>query len=143
MSTISIYWGRSALGSTPPRMTPQLWQEVMRFEQYRELVCLPPGHTHTTASRPERTWRFFTARTEGDVGQPDEAAHRPQWREAAPLTPFLADAEALAPKSLHEAGLVSAYGDEFAQYTLWAALEQQCGVPREGLGWIQEKGGAL
>ena len=116
-------------------MTPQLWQEVMRFEQYREQFAFLRDNGITTRT----DMAAFTRPHRGDAGQPDEAAHRPQCaEEAAPaLYTALADAEALAPvKELYEAGL-SGMETEFAQYMDAVAALEQCGVPREGL--IQEK----
>ena len=44
----------------PPRMTPQLWQEVMRFEQYREQFAFLRDNGITTRT----DMAAFTARTE-------------------------------------------------------------------------------
>ena len=42
----------------PPRMTPQLWQEVMRFEQYREQFAFLRDNGITTRT----DMAAFTAR---------------------------------------------------------------------------------
>ena len=119
----------------PPRMTPQLRQEVMRFEQYREQFAFLRGNGITTRT----DMAAFTARTEETLAslmkQRTVLNVRKKRRRA--LYTALADAEALAPaKELYEAGL-SGMEAEFAQYMDAVAALEQCGVPRESL--IQEK----
>ena len=119
----------------PPRMTPQLRQEVMRFEQYREQFAFLRDNGITT----QTDMAAFTARTEETLAslmkQRTVLNVRKKRRRA--LYTALADAEALAPaRELYGAGL-SGMEAEFAQYMDAVAALEQCGIPREGL--IQEK----
>ena len=119
----------------PPRMTPQLWQEVMRFEQYREQFAFLRDNGITTRT----DMAAFTARTEETLAnlmkQRTVLNVRKKRRRA--LYTALADAEALAPaRELYEAGL-SGMEAEFARYMDAVAVLEQCGISREGL--IKEK----
>ena len=119
----------------PPRMTPQLRQEVMRFEQYREQFAFLRDNGITT----QTDMAAFTARTEETLAslmkQRTVLNVRKKRRRA--LYTALADAEALAPaRELYGAGL-SGMEAEFARYMDAVAALEQCGIPREGL--IQEK----
>ena len=119
----------------PPRMTPQLRQEVMRFEQYREQFAFLRDNGITTQS----DMAAFAARTEETLAslmkQRTVLNVRKKRRRA--LYAALADTEALAPaRELYEAGL-SGMEVEFAQYMDAVAALEQCGVPRESL--LQEK----
>ena len=119
----------------PPRMTPQLWQEVMRFEQYREQFAFLRDNGITTRT----DMAAFTARTEETLANlmKQRTVLNVRRKRRRALYTALADAEALAPvKELYEAGL-SGMETEFAQYMDAVAALEQCGVPREGL--IQEK----
>ena len=119
----------------PPRMTPQLRQEVMRFEQYREQFAFLRDNGITTRT----DMAAFTARTEETLANlmKQRTVLNVRRKRRRALYTALADAEALAPvKELYEAGL-SGMETEFAQYMDAVAALEQCGVPREGL--IQEK----
>ena len=119
----------------PPRMTPQLRQEVMRFEQYREQFAFLRDNGITTRT----DMAAFTARTEETLANlmKQRTVLNVRRKRRRALYTALADAEALAPvKELYEAGL-SGMETEFAQYIDAVAALEQCGVPREGL--IQEK----
>ena len=119
----------------PPRMTPQLWQEVMRFEQYREQFSFLRDNNITT----QADMATFTARTEEMLANlmKQRTVLNVRKKRHRALYTALADAEALAPaRELYEAGL-SGMETEFAQYMDAVAALEQCGVPREGL--IQEK----
>lgn len=115
----------------PPRMTPHLRQEVMKFEQYRtQFAFLRENNISTTdemtayQSRTEETLaNLMKQRTILNV--------RKKKRQA--LYDALADVEALAPaKALYENGL-SGMEDEFARYMQAARLLEQCGIPPEHL----------
>ena len=115
----------------PPRMTPHLRQEVMKFEQYRtQFAFLRENNISTTdemtayQSRTEETLtNLMKQRTILNV--------RKKKRQA--LYDALADVEALAPaKALYENGL-SGMEDEFARYMQAVRLLEQCSVPSEHL----------
>ena len=119
----------------PPRMTPQLRQEVMRFEQYREQFAFLRDNGITT----QTDMAAFTARTEETLASlmKQRTVLNVRKKRRRGLYTALADAEALAPaRELYGAGL-SGMEAEFAQYMDAVAALEQCGIPREGL--IQEK----
>lgn len=115
----------------PPRMTPHLRQEVMKFEQYRtQFAFLRENNISTTdemtayQSRTEETLaNLMKQRTILNV--------RKKKRQA--LYDALADVEALAPaKALYENGL-SGMEEEFDCYMQAVRLLEQCGIPPEHL----------
>lgn len=119
----------------PPRMTPQLRQEVMRFEQYREQFAFLRDNGITT----QTDMAAFTARTEETLANlmKQRTVLNVRKKRRRTLYTALADAEALAPAgALYEAGL-SGMEAEFAQYMDAVAALEQCGIPKERL--IQEK----
>ena len=127
--------GKTGKRQYPPRMTPQLRQEVMRFEQYREQFSFLRDNNIT----PQADMATFTARTEEMLANlmKQRTVLNVRRKRRRALYTALADAEALAPvKELYEAGL-SGMEAEFARYMDAVAALEQCGVPREGL--IQEK----
>lgn len=119
----------------PPRMTPHLRQEVMKFEKYRtQFAFLRENNISTTdemtayQSRTEETLaNLMKQRTILNV--------RKKKRQA--LYDALADVEALAPaKVCYEKGL-SGMEEEFARYMQAVRLLERCGIPSEHL--TQEK----
>mgnify|MGYP001452954850 CR=1 FL=1 len=127
--------GKAGQRQYPPRMTPHLRREVMRFEQYREQFAFLRDNGITTRT----DMAAFTARTEETLANlmKQRTVLNVRRKRRRALYTALADAEALAPvKELYEAGL-SGMETEFAQYMDAVAALEQCGVPREGL--IQEK----
>ena len=127
--------GKTGKRQYPPRMTPQLRQEVMRFEQYREQFAFLRDNGITTRT----DMAAFTARTEEMLANlmKQRTVLNVRKKRHRALYTALADAEALAPaRELYEAGL-SGMEAEFARYMDAVAALEQCGVPREGL--IQEK----
>ena len=127
--------GKIGTRQYPPRMTPQLRQEVMRFEQYRDQFAFLRDNGITT----QTDMAAFTARTEETLANlmKQRTVLNVRRKRRRTLYTALADAEALAPvKELYEAGL-SGMETEFAQYMDAVAALEQCGVPRERL--IQEK----
>lgn len=119
----------------PPRMTPQLRQEVMRFEQYREQFAFLRDNGITT----QTDMAAFTARTEETLANlmKQRTVLNVRKKRRRTLYTALADAEALAlARELYEAGL-SGMEAEFARYMDAVAVLEQCGIPKERL--IQEK----
>lgn len=119
----------------PPRMTPQLRQEVMKAERYREQFAflrenniVGPDDVMAFLARTEETLSSLTKqRTIFNVRK----------KRRKRLYSALADAEALAPvRELYEDGL-SGMEAEFAQYLEAVSTLEQCGIPREQL--ISEK----
>jgi hypothetical protein len=121
----------------PPRMTPRLKQEIMKFEQYRE--------------------QFRFLRIHGIESEPQLSAHQSQAevklagltkqriilnankKKRKPLYDALASEQALRPaRELYASGFTGAE-DEFAMYMDAAALLDGCGVSRERLSQEKEK----
>ena len=115
----------------PPRMTPQLRQEVMQAERYREQFdflrengIATQGDAAALQTRTEETLAdLMKQRTILNVRK----------KKRRKLYAALADVEALAPaKALYEDGL-SGMEAEYARYMDAVAVLEQCGIPRERL----------
>ena len=115
----------------PPRMTPQLRQEVMKSQRYREQFdflrengIATQGDMAAFQSRTEETLtNLMKQRTILNVRK----------KKRRKLYAALADVEALAPaKALYEDGL-SGMEAEYARYMDAVAVLEQCGIPRERL----------
>ena len=115
----------------PPRMTPQLRQEVMKSQRYREQFdflrengIATQGDAAALQARTEETLAsLMKQRTILNVRK----------KKRRKLYAALADVEALAPaKALYEEGL-SGMEAEFARYMEAVAVLEKCGVPRERL----------
>ena len=115
----------------PPRMTPQLRQEVMKADRYREQFdflrengIVTQGDAAALQTRTEETLAdLMKQRTILNVRK----------KKRRKLYAALADVEALAPaKALYEDGL-SGMEAEYARYMDAVAVLEQCGIPRERL----------
>ena len=119
----------------PPRMTPRLRREVMRFERYREQFAFLRENGITDEAEMER----FQTRTEETLAKLTKQrtilhVRKRRWQD---LYTALADAEALAPsKALYEEGLTGMEA-EFERYMKAVTLLEDCGIPRERL--MEEK----
>ena len=115
----------------PPRMTPKLRKEVMRFDRYREqFVFLRENGISTQADMAA-----FQARAEDALASLTKRRTILNVRKKQRKTLYeaLADVEALAQaKALYEEGL-SGMETEFSQYMEAAAVLERCGIPRERL----------
>lgn len=119
----------------PPRMTPHLRQEVMRFEQYRARFAFLREHEIVTQADMDA----FQSRTEESLSKlmKQRTILNVRKKKRQKLYTALADAEALAPsKALYEEGLTGMEA-EFEQYMAATALLERSGIPRERL--IAEK----
>ena len=119
----------------PPRMTPHLRQEVMRFEQYRAQFAFLREHEIVVQADMDA----FQSRTEGLLAKlmKQRTILNVRKKKRQKLYAALADAEALAPsKALYEEGLTGMEA-EFEQYMAATALLERSGIPRERL--IAEK----
>ena len=112
-------------------MTPQLRQEVMQAERYREQFdflrengIATQGDAAALQARTEETLtNLMKQRTILNVRK----------KKRRKLYAALADVEALAPaKALYEDGL-SGMEAEYARYMDAVAVLEQCGIPRERL----------
>ena len=115
----------------PPRMTPQLRQEVMKSEQYREQFAFLRDNAIAT----QADMAAFLTRTEETLANLTKQRtilnvrkKKRRWLYAA-----LADAEALAPaKALYEDGL-SGMEAEYTRYLEAVAALEKYGIPRDRL----------
>ena len=115
----------------PPRMTPHLRREVMRFERYREQFALLREHGIET---PEDLGRFLQE-TERELAALTRARTilnvRKQKRRA--LYNALADVEVLAPVEQLCAQGLPGMEAELARYEAATKTLANCGIPREEL----------
>ena len=119
----------------PPRTTPRLRQEVMRFERYREQFAFLRENGITDEAEMER----FQTRTEETLAKltKQRTILHVRKRRRQSLYTALADAEALAPsKALYEEGLTG-METEFERYMEAVALLEGSSIPRERL--MEEK----
>lgn len=115
----------------PPRMTPQLRQEMMKADRYREQFdflrengIATQGDAAALQARTEETLAtLMKQRTILNVRK----------KKRRKLYSALADVEALAPaKALYEDGL-SGMEAEYARYMEAVAMLEECSIPRERL----------
>ena len=121
----------------PPRMTPQLKKEVMRFERCREQFAFLRENNICT----QADMTAFQTRTEDALANlmKQRTVLNVRKKRRKKLYDALADVEVLAQvKQLYEDGL-SGMEAEYTQYLEAAAVLEQCPVPRERL--MAEKAG--
>ena len=115
----------------PPRMTPHLRQEVMRFEQYQvQFVFLRENNIVTQADMDA-----VQSRTEGSLAKlmKQRTILNVRKKRRQHLYMALADAEALAPsKALYEEGLTGMEA-EFEKYMEAVKQLKDCGISAERL----------
>lgn len=115
----------------PPRMTPQLRKEVLRFERCREQLAFLRENGITS----QEDMTTFQARTEDTLSglMKQRTILNVRKKQRRSLYDALADVEALAEaRRLYEEG-ISGMEDEAARYTEASVLLDKCGVPRERL----------
>ena len=119
----------------PPRMTPQLRQEVMKAERYRTRFAFLRENDIAT-QEDMISFQFRTEETLASLTK-QRTILNVRKKKRRKLYDALADAEALAPAhQLYEDGL-SGMEDEFARYMDAVSVLEQCPIPRERL--ISEK----
>ena len=115
----------------PPRMTPHLRQEVMRFEQYQvQFAFLRENNIVTQADMDA-----VQSRTEGSLAKlmKQRTILNVRKKRRQHLYTALADAEALAPsKALYEEGLTGMEA-EFEKYMEAVKQLKDCGISAERL----------
>ena len=115
----------------PPRMTPRLRKEVMRFERYREQFSFLRENNIVS----QEDMAAFQSRTEDELANfmKQRTILNVRKKKQKVLYDALADAAALAQaKALYEEGL-SGMETEFSRYMEAEAVLAQSGVPRERL----------
>ena len=119
----------------PPKMTPQLKKEVMRFERYREQFDFLRENNITT----QEDVTAFQSRTEDALASltKQRTLLNVRKKKRKKLYDALADVEVLAQaKQLYEDGL-SGMEAEYTRYLEAAAVLEQCPIPRGHL--LEEK----
>nr|WP_217937043.1 relaxase/mobilization nuclease domain-containing protein [Enterocloster clostridioformis] len=115
----------------PPRMTPKLRKEVVRFDRYREqFVFLQENGISTQVDMVA-----FQTRTEDTLASltKQRTILNVRKKRRKQLYDALADVETLAQaKALYDEGL-SGMETEFSQYMEATAVLKRCGIPRERL----------
>ena len=123
--------GKAGQRQYPPKMTPHLRREIMKFESYKEQFAFLRAHGVSTAeglqavhTRTEETLAsLMKLRTILNV--------RKKKRRA--LYDALSDAEALAPaRDCYESGMPG-MEEPFAKYMDAVSTLEQCGIPKEQL----------
>ena len=115
----------------PPKMTPQIRQEVMKAERYRAQFAFL--RDSDIATREDMA--SFESRTEETLARlvKQRTILNVRKKKRRKLYDALADAEALAQaRRLYEDGL-SGMEDEFARYMDAVTVLEQCPIPRERL----------
>ena len=115
----------------PPKMTPHLRKEIMKFENYKEQFAFLREHGVTTAAGLDAV----RARTEETLATliKQRTILNVRKKKRKQLFDALADVDALAPaKQLYEDG-ISGMEEQFAQYMDAVAALERCGIPREQL----------
>ncbi|MCI8526400.1 MAG: relaxase/mobilization nuclease domain-containing protein [Oscillospiraceae bacterium] len=115
----------------PPKMTPQLRKDVMRFEQYRAQFAFLRDNGIIT----QTDMTAFQTRTEETLANltKQRTILNVRKKKRRPLFAALADEAALAPaKTLYEDGL-SGMEAEFGRYMEAVSLLDSCGISREAL----------
>ena len=115
----------------PPRMMPQLRQEVMKAERYRAQFAFL--RENDIATREDMT--AFQSRAEETLANltKQRTILNVRKKKRRKLYDALADVEALAPaRQLYEDGL-SGMEAEFARYMDAVAVLEKCNIPRERL----------
>ena len=115
----------------PPRMTPQLRQEVMKSERYREQFDFLRENDIAT----QGDMAAFQTRTEDALANlmKQRTILNVRKKKRKKLYDALADVAALTPaKQLYEDGL-SGMEVEYARYMEAVAVLEQCAIPRERL----------
>ena len=115
----------------PPRMTPQLRQEVMKSQRYQEQFTFLRENDIAT----QGDMAAFQARTEETLANlmKQRTILNVRKKKRRKLYTALADVASLAQaKQLYEDGL-SGMEAEYARYMDAVAVLEQCGIPRERL----------
>ena len=115
----------------PPKMTPHLRQEIMKFESYKEHFAFLRAHGVSTAE----DLQAVRARTEETLASlMKQRTILNVWKKKRrALYDALSDAEALAPaKDCYESGMPG-MEEPFARYMDAVSTLERCGIPKEQL----------
>ena len=123
--------GKAGQRRYPPKMTPHLRREIMKFEQYKEQFAFLREHDVSTSEGLQAV----RARTEETLASlmKQRTILNVRKKKRRALYDALSDAEALAPaKDCYESGM-SGMEEPFARYMDAVSALEQCGIPREQL----------
>ena len=115
----------------PPKMTPHLRKEIMKFENYKEQFAFLREHGVTTAAGLDAV-RARTVETLANLIK-QRTILNVRKKKRKQLFDALTDVDALAPaKQLYEDG-ISGMEEQFAQYMDAVTALERCGIPKEQL----------
>lgn len=123
--------GKAGQRQYPPRMTPHLRREIMKFEQYKEQFAFLREHAISSAEGLQSVRTRAEETLAGLIKQRTILNVRKKKRRA--LYDALSDTAALAPaKELYEDGMPG-MEEQFARYMDAVSALEQCGIHREQL----------
>ena len=123
--------GKAGQRQYPPKMTPHLRREIMKFEQYKEQFAFLRAHGVSTAEGLQTVRARAEETLASLIKQRTILNVRKKKRRA--LYDALSDAEALAPaRDCYESG-VPGMEELFAKYMDAVSTLEQCGIPKEQL----------
>ena len=123
--------GKAGQRQYPPRMTPHLRREIMKFEQYKEQFAFLREHAISSAEGLQSVRTRAEETLAGLIKQRTILNVRKKKRRA--LYDALSDAEALAPAKDCYASGMSGMEEPFTKYMDAVSTLEQCGIPREQL----------
>ena len=127
--------GKAGQRQYPPKMTPHLRREIMKFEQYKEQFAFLRAHGVSTAEGLQAV----RARTEETLASliKQRTILNVRKKKRRALYDALSDAEALAPAKDCYASGMPGMEEPFARYMDAISTLERCGIPREKL--LEEK----
>ena len=123
--------GKAGQRQYPPKMTPHLRREIMKFESYKEQFAFLRAHGVSTAEGLQAVHTRTEETLASLMKQRTILNVRKKKRRA--LYDALSDAEALAPaKDCYESGMPG-MEEPFTRYMDAVSTLERCGIPREQL----------
>ena len=123
--------GKAGQRQYPPKMTPHLRREIMKFESYKEQFAFLRAHGVSTAEGLQAVHTRTVETLASLMKQRTILNVRKKKRRA--LYDALSDAEALAPaKDCYESGMPG-MEEPFTRYMDAVSTLERCGIPREQL----------
>ena len=123
--------GKAGQRQYPPKMTPHLRKEIMKFESYKEQFAFLRAQGVSTAEGLQAV-HIRTEETLASLMKQRTILNVRKKKRRA-LYDALSDAEALAPaRECYESGMPG-MEEQFAKYMDAVSTLEQCGIPREQL----------
>lgn len=123
--------GKAGQRQYPPKMTPHLRREIMKFESYKEQFAFLRAHGVSTTE----SLQAVRARTEKTLANliKQRTILNVRKKKKRALYDALSDVEALAPtKECYESGMPG-MEEQFSRYVDAVSTLEQCGIPMEQL----------